>query len=835
MANFDVLSFNIFKYGRNCVIIFQEVPDLLMKLSITWLEKFLSLDEITPEEVAHKLTMGAFEVEEIQKTGPKLQGPIVTGKILEIQKHPNADRLSVTKVTTDKKNELVVVCGAKNIQVGQIVPVSLAGAVVINRQDGSELAIKTSEIRGIKSFGMLCSPGELGLAAPDQNGIFIFPEETKLGENVIDYLSLNQETVLEVASRSNRGDALSVYGLSKEISALSRKKLKEITFSEPKTNKSVQNVLPKIENTKDTFLFYTATIENITICESPRWLKRLLEAVGIRPINNIVDITNYINFTFGQPMHAYDRAKLKGKTLTSRAVRKGEKILTLDGKLRDLKEGILVIADENSPVALAGIMGGKDTEVSQNTKDIVLEAAVFSPHKVRKGSRTVGLTTEASKRFERGVDSVFTYKALLKAIELLEELASTNNNKPKVGEIQQAGEVQSKEIKIQLNTNEVKRVIGIDLKGKEIAKLLKSLEFKCKLIPDNKLEVIVPSFRTNDVTRQIDLIEEIARFYSYDQIPQEPPPVTIAAKKSYKVIENIKNYFLGCGFSETYLSSLVGEQILSSGDFPYDSSSSVAVLNPLSKEHSSLRQCLIPGLLEALKLNQSHQIKLIKLFEIGKTYFFDKNKTLKEKEKETGVVEKYKLACIIAGHEELKSLFFTAKGLLEGFFNKYNCQASFNLTEESFLHPNFALKITLNNNDIGIFGSLHPQVEKKLELHGPVILFEITLEPLLAIIEKTKIFEKISSMPIVERDITIDLSKKHLANEVTSEIKKVISSIVIGVNLISVYELDNENRSLTYRLKMQDFEQTLTSKQVEDEVNSIKNHLSSCLQAKFRV
>lgn len=815
-----------------------------MKLSTSWLEKFVSLDEISPEEVAHKLTMGAFEVEEIQKIGPKLKGPIVVGKILNIEKHPNADRLVVTKVTTDGKNELVIVCGAKNIQVGQLVPVSLPGAIVLNRQDSSELVIKTSEIRGIKSFGMLCSPGELGLTTSDQSGIFIFPSETKLGQDVIDYLSLNQEIVLEVASRSNRGDALSVFGLSKEISALTNKKLKEISFKEPKFDKSIQSVSPKIENIKDTFLFYTATVENIKICESPSWLKKLLESVSIRPINNIVDITNYINFTFGQPMHAYDRAKLKGKTLTSRQAKKGEKILTLDGKVRELKEGVLVIADESGPVAISGIMGGKESEVSETTKDIVLEAAVFSPVKVRKGSRAVGLSSEASKRFERGVDSTFTYKALLKAIELIEELATStsHNTKPKIGSIELTGQPENKEVKILLTTSEVKRVLGIDLTVKEISKLLESLDFKSKTINDNTLEVTVPSFRWIDCTRSIDLIEEVARLYGYDKIPQEAPPSTISAKKSYKAFENIKSYFLANGFSETCLSSLIGEQILNNKDFPYDTSSTISMLNPLSKEHSSLRQCLIPGLLQSVKLNQNHQIKEIKLFEIGKTYFFSKNTS--GNEKETGVIEKTKLAGIMSGSKEhwsfkqsdpLQSLFFTAKGILEEFFKKYGCDVSFVSTEEKFLHPNFALKIILNNTDLGIFGYLHPQTEKNLELIGPVILFELNLEPVLKLEEKDKTFKKISSQPTVERDITIDLSRKHPANLVTSEINKIISARVINVNLISVYELDNENRSLTYRLKMQDFEQTLTNKQIEDEVNSIKNHLSSCLQAKFRV
>lgn len=815
-----------------------------MKLSINWLNKFVSLDEVTPEEVAQKLTMGAFEVEEIQKVGPKLHGPLVVGKILEVQKHPNADRLLVTKVTTDGKNQLQIVCGAKNIKVGQLVPVALPGAVVVNRQDGSELAIKTTVIREIESSGMLCSPGELGISTGDPGGILILDAKATVGKNVIDYLSLHRDTILEVASRSNRGDALSVFGLSKEISALTKKNLKELVFSSqtPKIDKSVQNILSKIENTNDTYIFYTVTIEDITISESPEWLKKLLESVGIKPINNIVDITNYINFTFGQPLHAYDKAKLKGSFLISRSLKKSEKITTIDGKTRELKEGVLVIADELKPQAIAGIMGSKDSEVSESTQAIVLEAAVFSPQKVRRASRAVGLTSEASKRFERGVDSNFTHKVLLYTIGLIESFARLPNKKPRIGTINQAGNPKAKENKIIFSKDEVTRVLGINLKSKEITNLLESLEFKTNQLQNDKIEVTVPTSRITDVTRPIDLVEEVARLHGYDRIPFEAPKSTSSASKLKTSLELVKHHFLACGFSESYLSSLIGEQILNNKEFTFDKSKAIEMLNPLSNEHSVLRQHLIPGLLEALKLNQSHQVTQVKLFEIGKVYF----STTKPSEKETGVTEILTLAGLVNGFDEAwylnqktinitELLFFSAKGVLESLFTNSNCKYTFYKSDTGFLHPSYQMKISVNNKEIGVFGSLHPKIEKRFELIGPVIVFEFSLETLLENLEKIRTYQKISSKPLVLRDITIDLPKKYEASLVSSEINKVKSTFVIGINLISVYELDKENRSLTYRLKMQDLEQTLTANQIEDEVKRVKNHLSSCFNAKFRV
>lgn len=814
-----------------------------MKLSINWLNKFLPLDGISPEEVASKLTMGAFEVEDLQSFGPKLSGPILIGEILDIKKHPNADRLSVTEVTIDGQNKLQIVCGAKNIKVGQKVPVSLEGARVINRKDGSELLIKRSKIREIESFGMLCSAGELGLPSEESDGILILPPDAKLGQSIIDYLSLSPDIILEVASRSNRGDALCVYGLSKEIGALIKKKTNQLSFKTPKFDTSINGITSKIEDLKDTCVFYTATIQNVKINDSPQWLKRLLESVGIRSINNIVDITNYISWSYGQPMHAYDRAKLNGDFLISRTAKKGEEILTLDGKKRELKEGVLIIADSKTPVAVAGIMGGKDSEVTEATKEIVFEAAVFNPAKVRKGSRTIGLSSEASKRFERGVDSNFTYNALLKAIELVEELASEDNNKVKVGQIIQAGEPLKRELKIGLSPNEVKRVLGISLNLKEISELLETLDFKCKPIENDKLEVSIPSNRVNDVLRPIDLVEEVARLYGYNNIEPLPPPSTISSQKTKTGLKKIKNHFLSAGFSEAYLSSLIGEQLLSNKEFAFNNDNSISMLNPLSREHVVLRQSLIPGLLEALRLNTSHQTTPIKLFEVGKAYFLDKRPT----ERETGVEESIKIAAVMSGVEENwftnkllsgdlnEVLFFKGKGILESFFENNRQNIDFTPQKQTFLHPKLSLNISLNNKFIGFIGCLHPSLEKRLDLKGPIIVLEMNTESISNNIEAIFPYQKISSQPAVIRDITVDIAKKYEANTIFKEINKITTSIVQSIKLVSIYDLDKEFRSLTYRVKMQDFEQTLTSKQIEDEVTKIKNHLVTCFHAKFRV
>ena len=426
----------------------------------------------------------------------------------------------------------------------------------------------------------------------------------------------------------------------------------------------------------------------------------------------------------------------------------------------------------------------------------------------------------------------------------MKECSGSKDKSINVGKILVAGAPDNREVKIKLENKEIKRVLGVELNTDEVCKLLELLEFKTKKTTNGTFEVLVPKSRINDISRSIDLIEEIARIYGYDKIPTTPPCITISPERANTGTESIKNHFLSCGFSEVFLSSLVGEHFLSLKDFPVNTKSLVTMLNPLSKEHSTLRQSLIPGLLEALRWNQSHQIVPIKIFEIGKAYF--STNLGKGSEKETAVTEELKTAGILYGRNEswltnnrnisiTDELFFQAKGFLENLFEKTRCQVVFSAHKENYLHPGYTLKMTFDEKSTGLLGCLHPLTEKTLGIEGPVIIFEFSSDPLIKAATKGTTFKRISSQPTVTRDITIDISKKYGAGEVFREIHSVKSDFVRSINLISVYELDKQNRSLTYRLKMQDLEETLTSEQTESEVNKVKIHLTSCFQAKFRV
>lgn len=805
-----------------------------MKLSVNWLNRFLDISEDEINVLCSKLTMNAFEIEGIEVFGANLNGPIVVGQILEIEKHPSADKLSVTQITTDGKNKFQIVCGAKNIKLGQKVPVSLLGAVVVNRKDGSTLEIKEASLRGVHSQGMLCSGNELGIQCVE-DGIHILPEDAPLGQSIPDYLSISKDYVLEVGMRSNRGDALSVYGLAKEVSALTGKNIKksEITFCEAPIDKSVKSICPKIENTNDTYIFYTCTIENIKIKESPDWLKNLLSSVGLKSINNIVDITNYINLSYGQPMHAYDKEKISGE-LISRNATESESILTLDGKPRKLRDGILVIADIKGPVSIAGIMGGKDSEVTNQTTAIVFEAAVFNPAKIRKGSRAIGLNTEASKRFERNVDSNLTYKALLKAIELTLLLAG-GDEKIKVGEILKAGETIDKKIEITLNRDSLTKILEINLSFQEISRLLTPLEFICRELNTAEILISVPTSRQNDVTREIDVIEELARLYGYDKIIPTSPKSSTSSGLLSSTQNKIKSHFIHSGFNEVYLSSLIGDKLLGIKDFPFNEDQSIRMLNPLSSEHYVLRQSLLPGLIESVKLNQNYQNYILRLFEVGKVFFRDPSISLSNNN--TGVTEVTTISGVMSSSQDnwyegkfgkcnqYEKAFFTLKGILEGLTS-----FGFQPFDVSYLHPKYSLKVFLNDVEVGLIGCLHPRLEKSLEIKGPVAIYELNIDPIISQINKisaNKAFSQISTQPHVERDITVDVSRTEESQKILNEINKISSNFVKKVNLISVYDQNEEVRSLSFRLYMQDVEQTLTSEQIDKEIEKIISHLSN--------
>jgi phenylalanyl-tRNA synthetase beta chain len=487
-----------------------------MKLSYAWLNEFVDLKDISPEDLKDQLTMKAFEVEEIETIG--LTGPVVVGEILEINKHPDADKIRVTQMRVAENGEPTqIVCGAQNIEVGQLVPVCLPGAVVINRKTGEGLPIKQSEIRGVTSNGMLASASELGIATSDVDGIHVLKKpgessDLKLGQNALELLNLASDQVFHVGTRSNRGDALCVKGMAREVCALTSRKMKEsktkneqvakVFAQTSNSDNSNSDFSVKIEGdaAEDCKYFSIVIIKDLKVQPSPTWLANRLTAMGLRPVNNIVDITNYVMLELGQPLHAYDLDKLPAKSIVVRKARDGEKMLCIDGKERQATNEVLAIASGDVAVGYAGIMGGKDSEISESTKNIALEAAWFKPARVRRGSRLLGLSSDSSLRFERGVDLASVNPALERACDLIIDICGTEKSAQALGSPFTAGSDKvENQNKISVRMDRVKKLLEITLESSRAAELLNPLGFMTTVKDAQTLEVISPSYREKDV------------------------------------------------------------------------------------------------------------------------------------------------------------------------------------------------------------------------------------------------------------------------------------------------------------------------------------------------
>ena len=745
-----------------------------MKVPFNWLAEYVDLSGISAEEVAEKLTMGAFEVEDIEKFGPDILGPVVIGEIVEIGPVPGADRIRLTKVKVDQSGEpLTIVCGAQNIQVGQTVPVALPGSRVINRKDGTPLPITAGTIRGVTSNGMLCSPPELGVNMGESEGILIFDKSAnhQLGADIKNILFLHQDYVLNVGARSNRGDALSILGLSREVAALLKRPLKEPSWTlgtQAPTKATGYTV--EIANQSECEFFTIRYMDGLKVESSPPYIARRLESIGMRPVNNIVDITNYVMHEMGQPLHAYEAKAIADRTFQIRRARAGEKLKTIDAKERTLTEEVLVISDTKKVLGVAGIMGGLESEITNETTAIALEAASFESARVRRGTRLLGLSSQSSLRFERGVDVACVSKASDRAAFLLLKHCAIDNNR-KIDSLTSAGTSERKSVSIGLRKHQIKRLLDVDLKGREIVDLLAPLGFKAvgSNDPDTigELKLLIPSFRQKDVSREIDLIEEVCRLYGYDRIVSTMPYSTAAAEPADDTLSLARHALTGQGLSEAYLSSLVPAESKKSDatinvseqiDFGTQNVNTlVSVLNPLSVDHEVLRQSLLPGLLKTAAYNREHGIKNVWLFEIGRTYHKRLNaaasmaKASEEQSgpiKDTNVDESLKLSGIVTGYPALSSWsdvsvsnksetskenvggadlststvkqpstvdFYQAKGILENLFDRLRINSNDLLFETAIeapplMHPSKTAQIVLEPNDLTKQGESHKLV-----------------------------------------------------------------------------------------------------------------------------
>ncbi len=825
-----------------------------MQVSLNWLNEFIDLSNIEASQIAHELTMSGLEVESVEDVKPSFTN-IKTVKIEKIDAHPNSDRLHL--VTVNLGSELkTVVCGAQNIQVGQIVPYASVGSQVLDRKTGEMFTLTPAVIRGVESQGMLCSSDELGVSErgyQEEDGILIlnriFPN-IQPGQDVKEVLGFEKDTVIDVAPTANRGDQMSVIGVARELSSLFNKPLK---FNKIECTKDLTTDKFKVEiKDKDVCKYYSiALLKNIKIKPSPDWMQKRLLASGVRAINNVVDITNYVMLEYGCPLHAFDADKLDGYLCVRRA-KEGEKLVTLDEVERTLTTDSVLIATEKEGVCLGGVFGGANSEIDDNTTSLALEAAYFTPVANRKSSRSAGYRSEASARFERGIDIEAVKPALMRAMQLLVEYADAEV----IGMVED-GENKLETIDITLRYPQVKRILGCEISAERCDNILENLGFKKLGGNAAAAKFAVPSFRAYDVTREIDLIEEIARINGYDKIAPTLPSKSQTPEISLeeKVLKRVHELMLSAGLNEIQTSSLIGKSLLDKFKISYDDENAVKVANAASEEYSMLRQTLAASVINCMKYNFDNGQKNFWAYEIGKTYL----KTSEADEKNTGVKETRVLEGIITGEVQnskwqIKTTpdFYTVKGILENMFEDLEVTRRIKLVpiEETqlaqthkILHPYRTAVILLlgkKPQPIGYFGQLHPTLQDKLKLNQDAFLFKVDLTELVAAIkETTPKFKHLPQYPEVRRDLAFIINDSVSFDDIQKVIKGAVKqNIFKGSEIFDVYQgehVEDGFKSVAFRIKMQDENATLTDEIIEQQMTSIREKLQkNYAQISFR-
>ncbi len=830
-----------------------------MQVAISWLDEFVDLTDKTPEEIAHELTMSGLEVEEIEEVKPKFTN-IVTARIEKIDQHPNADKLHLVTINNGSGLKTVV-CGAQNIAEGQIIPYASVGSNVLNRKTGEQFTLTPAVIRGVESQGMLCSADELGVDDrnyQEEDGILIlnkiFPD-VKIGQDVEKVLGFNNDVILHVAPTANRGDEMSVIGIARELCALFDKQLKQ---NYVKVNENVPHQGFEVEIIdKEPCKYYSiAVLKDIKIKPSPDWMQQRLLTSGIRAINNVVDITNYVLLEYGTPLHAFDYDKLNGY-LSVRYAKAGEKLVTLDEIERDLTPDSVVIATKEEAVCLGGVFGGANSEIDSNSKNLALEAAYFTPATNRKSARSVGYRSEACARFERGVDPTAIKSGLQRAIDLLTEYADA-----KLECIVSDGNADYDPINITLRFSEIKRILGCEIEHEKCINILERLGFKLLGKNDAAAKFEVPSFRAEDITREIDLIEEISRINGYDKITPTLPAksATPVISTEEKIIKKVRTIMSASGFDEIVTTSLIGEPLLNQFGIKFDRENAVYVENPQSEDYTMLRQTLAANMLNCLKYNWDNGQKTLWFYELGKTYI----KTGAADNKNAGVEEKQVLSGIMCGNKEnrkwnsntskinLNIDFYSIKGIVDKVLSELNldkrvkCQMlaeSPLVNTHSTLHPYKTAVLTLLGKQpqiIGYYGEVHPELINKLKINQPAFIFKLDLDALVAAVNETVVrYKKLSQFPEVQRDLAVIIPDTYPWTELEKLVKKgVANNLFNGCEIFDIYQGEHVNegfKSVAFRVKMQDAAATLTDEVIEQQMANIRSVIKKNIsEASFR-
>ena len=793
-----------------------------MILSINWLKQYVDIKE-SPQELADMLTMLGFEAE-IATDLSNLKN-IVTARVESVIKHPNADKLSLCQVN-DGGETVSVVCGAPNVEAGQKVAFAKVGAIL-----PGNFEIKKAKIRGEVSYGMICAEDELGISE-NHEGIMVLSKNTEIGLPINDVLN-EKYAALELDITPNRPDALSHYGVAREIALKTSRKLKFPEVNEINPARNSEKIIVNISDPDGCPRYIAGVVDNIKIGPSPNWMKELLESAGQRSINNVVDISNYVLLEMGHPTHIFDYTQLPTNTIGVRRATKGEKFVTLDEEEHTLDTYHLLITDGKNPIALAGIMGGLGSAVYDDTVKVLIESAYFAPITIRKGSKSLGMLTESSRRFERGADPDGAVTAFWRIVSLLKEYA----NGELVSEMVDTYPKKVKTLKIQLRKTELDIVAGCEISDKFIEQALSGLNIGCKNIQEGVWECVPPSFRP-DIEQEVDLIEEIIRVYGYDNVPVSTHYGSLFNYSNSDPKENLSkiiNSLTGIGFNQCYNNSLLSKEVAKlSGENP------VKTINPLSENLSDLRTSLLPGLLTNIDFNVKNGNKNLRLFEIGQVHSQMENgfKGIVEKSQLSGIVNGLSKKADIHDETPISQSFFALKGYLDSFF-----KATINTIAEyiEIDHNEYDECFTINviGKNIGFVGIVKNELvdNLKLDIENEVFGFQIDIDSLLELLNEPVLYKHISKYPTVERDLNFVIDETIKAGEIVNKIRSMkirqLKSIT-PTNIFRHASIGKNKKSIVYNIIFQDDTKTLEDKDVNSIIDEIISIVKVNYNAKLR-
>ena len=802
-----------------------------MKISCNWLKQYLDFD-LTAEQTADKLTLLGLEVEEIEKTGMDFE-KFVVGEVLHVKDHPNADRLKLCIVNHGDK-EVQIVCGADNVAGGQKVPVAKVGATLpAPLPDGSSLTIKKMKLRGEISEGMICAEDELGLG-DDHSGIMVLDDSLEPGTPLKNVLGTEKDTVFEIGLTPNRPDAACHIGVARDLAAVVKNDLHTPYGNQKnRTNTLDDKISITIEDPDKCHRYVAMMVEDVTITDSPSWLQNRLRSIGLRPINNVVDVTNFVMHEIGQPLHAFDYLKIAGKKIIVKSFEKNKNFTTLDSVIREVPKDSLFICDGNGPVAIAGVMGGENSEVSDNTKSILIESAWFEPSSTRKTSKALALQTDSSYRFERGIDPNMQRKAAERAAELIAELGGGTV----VDGCTDIHPVKTDPLEIILRTSRVNHLLGTELKQSEISEILERLEISAEIPDADKLTCTIPTFRP-DIEREVDLIEEVGRVIDYNTVPV-PDTVSFASPEPLSDWEifnqKLKTIARNLSFKEITTNSLLSPR---EANLFSEEKEQIKTLNPVSQESTTMRTSLLPGFLKSLQFNLNRNASSLRFFETGHTYKYSKESTWIE-----GIKEHSHILLGICGiktdenwkNDEQLYEVFDLKSDLEAFFSEL--EISERVREES--PDNFTLRYYLDSRLIAELKKVPQNILNEFDIVLPVFTVEADITELYnsGVSRTTDHYIPVSKYPPFEFDAAFIIDKNVRAGDLTKKIIASAGEQLQNVEVFDVYEGENigkNKKSIAFRLTFLDRNKTLNIKDVEPVVQKIVRVLKNEFGAKLR-